>query len=303
MSINIKTDKGLVKLATTNYNDLTNKPTTENYDGTLSVEDEFGNKIARIDDEGVHSIDFIAGSHKLSEKVDKAYVDESVKNVNVDLTGYATKEDVSNIDFYAVKNNPITDYENGAFTVTDENGYIGLQLKDDGLHVKDVIANGHKLSDKADIADIPSLQGYAKESWVSAEIVKSVTSGQVSLEGYATEEWVENKNYLTQHQNISHLATKDELYRMALEAIENNPLKDDNSTEFIIADDNDYIGLKLDSEGLYVKDVITSFGKLSDRATKADVQGAKDYALDLVNSTSIVVATDEDIDSLFSQNS
>jgi hypothetical protein len=32
-----------------------------------------------------------------------------------------------------------------------------------------------------------------------------------SLDGYATEEWVEGKNYLTEHQDISDLATKEEL--------------------------------------------------------------------------------------------
>lgn len=62
-----------------------------------------------------------------------------------------------------------------------------------------------------------SLAAYAK----SADLSAVATSGSYndlankptipSLAGYATESWVEGKGYLTKHQDISHLATKEEL--------------------------------------------------------------------------------------------
>ena len=60
---------------------------------------------------------------------------------------------------------------------------------------------------------IPSLEGYATESWVSAEIAKAQLEGEdVDLSGYATKEdikdfvtygWVEGQGFLTEHQDIT----------------------------------------------------------------------------------------------------
>lgn len=85
-----------------------------------------------------------------------------------------------------------------------------------------------ELNNKADKGDIPSLDGYATESWVegkgyltehqdiSGKLDKTeaaetyqpkgnyATKDEIpSLDGYATEEWVEGKGYLTEHQDIS----------------------------------------------------------------------------------------------------
>lgn len=159
------------------FDSLKDNPFLQDGSGELNIVDESGNIIAKIDAEGIHSVDFIAGTHRLSNKTDKTYVDEAVKNVEVDLTGYATEEYVNNIDFYNIKDNPIVNNGDGKLLFVDENGYIGLQLEEDGLYVKDVIADGHTLSQKADKSDIPSLDGYATESYVNTE-----------LENYATKE-------------------------------------------------------------------------------------------------------------------
>lgn len=85
-----------------------------------------------------------------------------------------------------------------------------------------------KLETKADKGEIPSLNGYATESWVegkgyltehqdiSGKLDKTeaaetyqpkgnyATKDEIpSLNGYATEQWVEGKGYLTEHQDIS----------------------------------------------------------------------------------------------------
>ena len=53
-----------------------------------------------------------------------------------------------------------------------------------------------------------------------------------SLDGYATEEWVEGKNYLTEHQDISDLATKEELNEeVAARGEADTQLQDDIQSE------------------------------------------------------------------------
>lgn len=163
-----------------NFNDLIDNPLTQDGNEELKIVDEIGNIIAIVNSEGIHSIDFIVGNHKLSDKTDKTYVDEVVKNVKVDLTGYATEEYVNNIDFYNINNNPIVNNGDDKLLFVDENGHIGLQLEEDGLYVKDVIADGHTLSQKADKSDIPSLDGYATESFVNTTLENYATKDEVS---------------------------------------------------------------------------------------------------------------------------
>ena len=176
------------------FDSLKDNPFLQDGSGELNIVDEAGNIIAKIDADGIHSVDFIAGEHRLSNKTDKTYVDEAVKNVKVDLTGYATeewvenknyltehqdishlatKDEVSNIDFYNIKDNPIVNNGDGKLLFVDENGYIGLQLEEDGLYVKDVIADGHTLSQKADKSE---LSNYATKDEVSDLVDMSVVT-------------------------------------------------------------------------------------------------------------------------------
>ena len=64
------------------------------------------------------------------------------------------------------------------------------------------------LDKKMDKDEIPSLDGYATEEWVTSK--KYLTSHQ-SLEGYATEQWVTDKKYLTSHQSLEDYYTKTEV--------------------------------------------------------------------------------------------
>lgn len=188
------------------FNSLKDNPFLQDGSGELNIVDEAGNIIAKVNAEGIHSVDFIAGEHRLSNKTDKAYVDAAIKNVEVDLTGYATegwvenknyltehqdishlatkdeipsignlatKDEVSNIEFYNIKDNPIVNNGDGKLLFVDENGYIGLQLEEDGLYVKDVIADGHTLSQKADRAE---LSNYATKDEVSDLVDMSVVT-------------------------------------------------------------------------------------------------------------------------------
>ena len=69
-----------------------------------------------------------------------------------------------------------------------------------------------------DIANVSVPEGVATEAWVQSQdyasksyVNDAVSSSSVDLTGYATETWVQSQGYLTEHQDISGLATKTEL--------------------------------------------------------------------------------------------
>ena len=76
------------------------------------------------------------------------------------------------------------------------------------------------LDKKMDKDEIPSLEGYATEEWVTKQgyltehqdlSTYAKKADIPSLEGYATEQWVTSKNYLTSHQSLEDYATKEQL--------------------------------------------------------------------------------------------
>lgn len=129
-----------------NFNDLEDNPLTQDGNGEFNIVDESGNIIAVVDNKGVHSIDFIAGDHVLSEKISKS-----------DLSGYATKEELYQIALDAIESNPLKDDQTDEFNIVDESGYVGLKLNSEGLYVKDVILSNGKLSEKASLKDVENL--------------------------------------------------------------------------------------------------------------------------------------------------
>ena len=65
-------------LKTIDYSSIKNTPTTEDETGELNITDENGNIGMKVSSEAVYAKDFISGEHKLSEKVNKDYVDNSI---------------------------------------------------------------------------------------------------------------------------------------------------------------------------------------------------------------------------------
>ena len=61
-------------------------------------------------------------------------------------------------------------------------------------------------------SEIPSTENFVdKVTYEADKATFALKTDIPSLDGYATEEWVESKGYLTEHQDISGLATKTEL--------------------------------------------------------------------------------------------
>lgn len=221
-----------------------------------------------------------------TELNDKGFLTE-----HQDVSHLASKDDVydsiSNIDFYTIKDNPVLNTEDGKLLFVDESGNIGLQLENDRLYVSDVVAGDHILSNKADIDDIPSLDGYAKTSdipsldgyaktedlpnfdeFAKTEDIPSLdgyakTEDIPSLDDYASKEWVNNRNYATEY----------DLKTIDYSSINNVPVSEDETGELNITDESGNIGMKVASEAVYAKDFVAGEHKLSEKVDKTYVDG------------------------------
>ena len=163
-----------------------------------------------------------------------------------DVSNFATKDDIPSLDGYVTEEfviNKIAEAEleggevdlSGYATKSDVEAVI-LQIPSvDGYVKTEDLPTIDHLATKEDVVNvenkIPSLNGYATEEFVVNKIAEAeladkdvdlsgyatksdlqeVTEKIPSLDGYATEEFVTSKGYLTEHQDVSNLATKDEV--------------------------------------------------------------------------------------------
>ena len=112
--------------------------------------------------------------------------------------GYADDEIAKLSDVYAKK----TDLE-GLATET----WVSAEIAKAQLEGEDIDLSGYATKD--DIKD------FASEQFVADEIAKIEIP---TLDGYATEAWVGEQGFLTEHQDISGLATKEEVSEAVLSA-------------------------------------------------------------------------------------
>lgn len=260
-----------------NFNDLTENPFREDMSGELNITDENGNVIAKIDANGLHTLDVIAGDHTLSNKADVSYVDEKFNNIeipeipDVDFTGLATESWVEgkgyltehqDISHLASKDEvpSIEGLATESFVITKV-AEAKLEGSDVTIPVQDVKVNGTTVI-KNMVAEI-DLTPYSLKTEVP------------SVDGLASEQWVEDKGYLTEHQDISNLASKTEVQESIEDidfySIQNNPILDGEPGTVTFVDDNGFIGMKLLEDGIYVKDVIAGDHILSKKADKEDI--------------------------------
>ncbi len=132
----------------------------------------------------------------LATKAEVTNLSESVARdlenvVGGDLTGYATEQWVQDQGY-----------------LTEHQDISNLATKAEVTNLSESVAR--------DLANVP--EGVATEAWVQSQdyasksyVDNAISSSSVDLTGYATETWVQNQGYLTEHQDISGLATKSEL--------------------------------------------------------------------------------------------
>jgi hypothetical protein len=201
----------------------------------------------------------------------------------VESQGYAHQEDLLEISFNDIQDSPISIDDSGMINFVDESGNVGFQINEEGLRVTDVIAGEHKLSEKANVSDIPSLDEYAKtedipsvDGFVKSEDLPNFdefakTEDIPSLDDYASKEWVNNKNYATEY----------DLKTIDYSTINNVPVSEDETGELNITDENGNIGMKVASEAVYAKDFVSSSGALNDALNR--IAQLEETITDLLN--------------------
>lgn len=137
------------------------------------------------------------------EQVGKSVI--SGETGSIDLSGYAKLSDINDVKKWVEEKNYLTEHQDISNLVT----------KDD--------------FDKLE-KSIPSLEGYAK--------VEDIPS----TEGFVTETWINNQGFITEHQSLDGLITKDEFDKViseipSLPSFTNGLEQTENS-----------VGIKIDSE-------------------------------------------------------
>ena len=139
------------------FKDLENNPFAENEDGEFSIIDKEGNIIAKVDGQGIHSVEFEASGHKLTEKSDVKYVDDAIDYLtgeiidnelvianaitNLDDRLNDIEHDFSiDVDYRNVINVPIVEDNGNEFHIADTNGYKIATFSEDGLETVKVLA-------------------------------------------------------------------------------------------------------------------------------------------------------------------
>ena len=150
------------------------------------------------------SLDGYATETFVTNKIAEAQL--NVEDDPIDLSGYATKDDIKNF---------ITEVPAEYITETELNrkGYLTEHQSLEGLasekYVRDAIAGidipDPDLSDYAKKTDIPDISTKADKEHTHSQYITSIPSE------YVTESELNAKGYLTQHQSLAGLATTQEV--------------------------------------------------------------------------------------------
>ena len=172
------------------YNDLTNAPNiTEDGSGNMVITDESGNIIFKADADGMHTT---ALSLNGEAAATESYVDEAISNVeipevnldgyatevfvttkiseaqlegnDIDLSGYATKDDIKDFATETYVDNKVADLVNSAPEVLDTLGEIATAIEN---HEDAYDALLEVVGGKATHTDLENLKDELSESIVS----------------------------------------------------------------------------------------------------------------------------------------
>ena len=182
-----------------NYNDLTNKPTIP----TVDVTKEY------VDTQLLTKANITDIPTKVSELTnDSGYLtvipEEYVTDTELESKGYLTEhQDISNLATKAeVQTKADVNHIHSQYLTTIPTEYITeTELAD-------------ALSTKANTSDIPSLEGYATETYVNTKIAEASLGGEVDLSNYAT------KDELNTKANISHTHTVSEITNLVIPTVD-----------------------------------------------------------------------------------
>lgn len=223
------------------FSDLTENPILINE--SFNILNDNNEIIAKFNADGLEVADVVAGIHKLSEKVDKGYVDNKIIELIKKETNY---------DFELITNNPIVVDESGEFLITDVSGNIGMRLNSSGLNVTNVIAGEHSLVNKIDKEDLDD----------AIDSLQSLKSGSGS---YVKTTIVQNKGV------IESIAINDSnIKNLSLSDLKNSPIAENESGAVEFIDDNGNKILIINNNGVLTTDL--TLGTIDVKATLSELQ-------------------------------
>lgn len=202
-----------------------------------------------------------------AENISKAlgYVPVSPKVTN------ELSQRVDNITFDSLKDNPFLQDGSGELNIVDDAGNIIAKVSSEGIRTIEVLAGEHRLSEKANKSDLPTKLSDLDNDTNYITLADIPPVNIPSLDEYVTEEELNSKEYITQHQDISHLATKAEVSDIDFYNIKNNPVINSETGKLLFVDESGNIGLQLENNGLYVSNVFAGPHVLSNKADKSEV--------------------------------
>ena len=201
---------------------------------TKTSVDELTNTVNELFEEVSGEVEKKLDTSKFNEYSE---VNNNVLNTKVDVTEYNTKIEEITSSINSISNNIINVYTKSEvdteLALKVNVGDIYTKSEIDSLSnvyapkaefeevqkkVEDITSTGGEPNVQSDwnttdekldsfIKNKPDLSIFVKQD----ELNNKGYLIEENLQGYATENWVNEQNYLTEHQDISHLATKDEL--------------------------------------------------------------------------------------------
>ena len=172
-------------------------PTDEDIVIWINPEDELQQEyLIRINDETVAS-NTVWSSEKVYQQINSMFIQtDSHIHLNKDVLDKITEKDIANW-------NSKSDFDGSYKSLTDKPAIPSIEGLASEEYVDEAIENLQLPSNLATIEDIPTkVSELENDSNYISEIPNE----------YITETELEDKGYLTEHQDISNLATKDELH-------------------------------------------------------------------------------------------
>lgn len=314
MSINIKKDGKLVKIAPTSYNELTDLPNIESSGDVTYITDESGKNVATIGPGGLSTTGIV------------------VDRITLDGEDVGTKLDEikGEIDFNDLTNNPISDNNDGTISFADESGNKIVLIDSEGVTSVEFKADGHKLTEKADQSyvedQITRLEASAfsgdYNDLENAPIINDTTGSavfadeqgnqiaKIDAEGVTSVEFIAGTHKLTnkaerdalladftedsEHQTVTsaektYWSNKSE-FSGKFKDLTDSPIIDDNSGELIYTDGTNTI-VKIDASGITTTNVAIKEGDVATLIGEKADQTSLDATNNAITATNATVST------------
>ena len=252
--------------------DLSDYYTKAESDGKYALKTSIPTLDGYATEDWVNSKGFLTSHQSLTDYAKKTDLTKYYTKVESDGK-YATKEEIPSLNGYATEQ-----------WVTDK-GYLTSHqsLTDYAKKAEIKTVNGHSLIGSGDIqievgSSVDLSNYYTKTDSDGKYALKTDIP---SLNGYATEQWVTDKGYLTQHQSLENYYTKSEVDNKGY-LTQHNPIDQEFSTTSENAVSNKLITIRLNE----IERVLEELKKSSGGTTPPTPPSPTTYTLTITSSAS-----------------